>query len=131
MNWHPVMIVTTPLRLELVRLPQSALLQVWRCHLAESPDGILMASWDTPEAERTYPQAQLVGWRPERDVPFRLPVRFERTDSPSIVTQIARGAWVLPYEEARFEHYQQLAQSLKRLYEAIDRNPLAPALNAR
>jgi hypothetical protein len=128
-QWQSVLIVTTPLRLDIGRLPHSAFLQIQRVHLALCPDGVLQAAWDTSEAEREYPKAQLVGWKPLRDVPFTLPIRFERTDSPQVVTLIPRGAWVLPYDEALYQRYNQLAAQLQALYTAIESNPLNPPHN--
>ena len=124
MNWQPVMILITPLRADSLRLLQSACLQIERCHLAPTPDGILIASWDMPLAERVYPRAQLTGWKPTRDVPFRLPIRFEHRNHPAIVTLIPRGAWVLPYDDLLFHQYQHLAEQLTVLYQSIDQDPL-------
>jgi hypothetical protein len=124
LEWQAALIVTTPLRVDVGRLPQSALPQIRRVHLALCPDGVLQAGWEIPEVEREYPKAQLVGWKPLRDVPFTLPIRFERTDSPQVVTLIPRGAWVLPYNEALYQRYTQLATQLQALYTAIESNPL-------
>jgi hypothetical protein len=68
LKWLPGIILTTPLHLEIVRLPKSAFLQVQRVYLAVHSDGVVMASWDVAKIEREYPRIQLVGWKPMRDV---------------------------------------------------------------
>ena len=75
-DWLPALILSNPLHPEPLQLPKP--FTVTRAHLAKSPDGILISGWDVPEHERRYPKAQLVGWRPERDIPFDLPVKFYR-----------------------------------------------------
>lgn len=130
MKWHRVLILTVRQAFRPVEG-----LNVTRCHLANTPDGVLMAQWDTPESEREYPKAKLVGWKPSRAVPFRFPVRFQRTDSPTLVTLIQREAWILPYDEDTFQHYHALAlqlkaidESLAQLYQQIDADPLTLAV---
>ena len=73
--WHPVMLV------KMCHTPFSSTpisFVVSRMYLAETSHGILGADWHSNPSDRLIPFAQLVGWQPERDVPFTLPVRFKR-----------------------------------------------------
>jgi hypothetical protein len=130
-TWHPVLIISSPLNPEPLQLPKP--FTVTRVHLSESPDGILIAGWDVPEAERRYPKAQLVGWKPERDVPFVLPVKFYRKGDARVSTLIPRGAWILEYDEQTYWRYKTLAHKLEKLYRDIDQNKfdLTPDANGR
>src|SRR5690606_9328881 len=75
LDWQPVLLV------KVTREPFTGTfcgLRVSRLHLALHPDGVVSAAWDVPPEQRDYPRVRLVGWKPLRDVPFELPVRFER-----------------------------------------------------
>ena len=121
-TWYPVLIISNPLDPEPLQLPKP--FTVTRAHLAESPDGILIAGWTVPENDRRYPKAQLVGWKPARDVPFDLPVKFYRNGDSRVSTLIPRGAWVLEYDDQVYWRYKTLAHKLEKLYRDIDQNKL-------
>ena len=114
LDWQPVL---------LVNVSQQALgqtcycLYVNRVYLALHPDGVVCAAWDVPPTERMFPHVHLVGWKPLRDVPFELPVRFERKGDPRISSTILNGTWVLSYDPTL---YSQLEQAQAALQQAID-----------
>ncbi|MGB7339956.1 MAG: hypothetical protein WBC91_13760 [Phototrophicaceae bacterium] len=120
LKWHSVVIISNPLIPAPLQLPKP--FTVTRSHLAQGADGILMAGWSVAEDQRDYPRAQLVGWKPELDVPFELPVKFYRKGDPRVSTLIPRGAWVLPYNAQRYWQYKKLAHKLTKLYRKIDQN---------
>jgi hypothetical protein len=101
-------------------------LNVSRVHLALHPDGVVCAAWDVPPEQRSFPRVRLVGWQPLRDVPFALPVRFERQGDPRVSSLIANGTWVLPYDEAQYRLYRQFRQALTALLVLIDLAPHSP-----
>ncbi len=114
LDWQPVL---------LVNISQQSLgqacycLYVNRVYLALYPDGVICAAWDVPPKERVFPRVHLVDWKPLRDVPFDLPVRFERKGDPCISSTIPNGTWVLPYDPTI---YSQLEQAQATLQQAID-----------
>ena len=127
LNWQSVLLVKVHKQ---ALLPHHLGLSVSRVHLAQHPDGILASSWDVPVADRQYPRAQLVGWKPARDVPFELPVQFRRGGDPRISTLIPAGTWVLPYDETLFTLYTRFQQHTQALMQDIEVNPTALDLQA-
>lgn len=120
LNWQAVILLKVHLQIQASRY---AGLTVDRCYLAEHPDGIVMTGWNTKADERDELRIRLIGWKPERDVPFVLPVKFQR-DDPRIDTLIQRGSWVLPYEEDLYQHYLSYQQKTQILLQQIDANPM-------
>ena len=52
-------------------------------------------SYGIPQLEkRVFPFAQLVGWKPRRDVPFTPPVKFSRKGDARVTALIPSGTWV-------------------------------------
>jgi len=98
-------------------------LSVKRLHLAAHPAGILAAGWDVPLAERQYPRVQLAGWKPDRDVPFTLPVQFHRGGDPRVAGLIASGTWVLAYDEDLYQVYTTFARYSKIVLQTIGKHP--------
>ena len=114
LDWQPVLLVNVSQQ----SLGQTCYcLYVNRVYLALHPDGVVCAAWDVPTTERVFPRVHLVGWKPLRDVPFELPVRFERKGDPRISSTIPNGTWVLPYDPTI---YSQLEQAQAALQQAID-----------
>lgn len=103
-------------------------LQVSRAHLALHPDGVVMSAWNVPEADRSYPRIQLVGWKPMRDVPFTFPVRFRRNGDPRVSAIIPNGTWVLPYEHNRYMVLQEVQMAQQQLLAMLEENPVNPRL---
>ena len=120
MNWRAVILLKVH---QQIRPPRHAGLTVNRCYLAEHPDGIVMTGWNTKADERVGLRIRLVGWKPKRDVPFILPVKFQRSE-PRIDTLIQRGSWVLPYEEDLYQRYLSYQQKTQMLLQQIDANPM-------
>jgi len=114
LDWQPVMLVYISQRL--LPLP-SHVLYTDRVYLALHPDGVVCAAWDVLPEERDFPRVHLVGWKPLRDVPFDLPVRFERKGDPHVSSSIPNGTWVLPYDP---NTYSQLEQAQTALQQAIN-----------
>ena len=106
-------------------------LHVSRAHLALHPDGVVFSAWELPLAERVYPRIRLVGWKPLRDVPFKLPVRFHRQGDRRVSAIIPNGTWVLPYNHNRFMLFQQVQMAQQQLLETLDTNPDDPQLDWR
>lgn len=120
LDWRPVLLV------KVTREPFTGSpcgLQVSRLHLALHPDGVVCAAWDTPAEERVYPYAQLVGWKPLRDVPFVLPVRFARKGDPRVSALIPNVTWILPYDAEQYRLYQRLQSTWGGLISLIDAAP--------
>ena len=114
LDWQPVLLVNVSQQC----FGQSYYcLYVNRVYLALHPDGVVCAAWDVLPEDRTFPRIHLVGWKPLRDVPFDLPVRFERKGDPRISSTIPNGTWVLPYDP---NTYSQLEQAQAALQQAID-----------
>lgn len=123
LDWQPVLLV------KVTREPFTGTfcgLQVSRLHLALHPDGVVCAGWDVPPEERNFPRVRLVGWKPRRDVPFRLPVKFVRRDAGAAL--IASGTWVLPYNHTHFMLYRQLQTGWEALLNQIEAHPISPAV---
>jgi hypothetical protein len=123
LDWQPVLLV------KVIREPFTGTfcgLQVSRLHLALHPDGVVYAAWDVPPEQRDYLRARLVGWKPLRDVPFDLPVRFERKGDTRVSALIPNGTWVLPYEEEQYLLYLRLRQAWHSLMSYIDSAPHSP-----
>jgi hypothetical protein len=114
LDWQPVLLVNVSQQ----SLGQTCYcLYVKRVYLALHPDGVICAAWDVPPTERMFPRVHLVGWKPARDVPFELPIRFERKGDPRISSTIPNGTWVLSYDP---NTYSQLEQAQVALQQAID-----------
>ena len=125
LSWQPVLLIKVHKQ---ALLPHHLGLSVSRMHLAQHPDGILASGWDVSVEDRQYPRAQLVGWKPARDVPFELPVQFYRNGDPRVSTLIPAGTWVLPYDDALYNLYLQFQKQTQSLMKDIEVNPTAPDL---
>jgi len=124
LDWQPVLLV------KVTREPFTGTrcgVHISRAHMALHPDGVICAAWDTPLDKRVYPHAQLVGWKPLRDVPFTPPVRFERRGDPRVSAIIPNGTWVLPYNHTHYTLYNQLQNGWTALLDQIDAQPVSPA----
>ena len=119
LDWKPVLLV------KVTRLPFGDThtgLSVKRLYLAQHPDGILRADWTLPADERFLPLVQLTGWKPERDVPFLLPVQYQRRGSSSSVV-MPSGTWVLPYEDAHYQLYERVRLTIHAILEQVEKAP--------
>jgi hypothetical protein len=119
LDWKPVLLV------KVTRLPFGDThtgLSVKRLYLAQHPEGILRADWTLPADERFLPLVQLTGWKPERDVPFLLPVQYQRRGSSSAVV-IPSGTWVLPYEDAHYQLYERVRLTIHAILEQVEKAP--------
>jgi hypothetical protein len=116
LDWQPVL---------LAKVNQQSLTQtnyglyVNRVYLALHPDGVVCAAWNVLPAERTFPRVHLVGWKPLRDVPFELPVRFERRGDPRVSSTIPNGTWVLPYDHNTYLLLEQAQAALQQTMDHI------------
>ena len=115
-DWQPVLLLH-------INPPYQPHWYVKRAYLAEHPDGIIMAGWDVPPAERER-RAQLVGWKP--DQPLTLPICFHPKTRAG--TLIPRGTWVLPYDADHYALYQVIGGGLYALNKRIHNDPIAPDL---
>jgi len=114
LDWQPAMFV----KFSHQSLPQTCYcLYINRVYLALHPDGVVCAAWDVLPEDRFFPRVHLVGWKPSRDVPFELPVRFERKGDPRVSSTIPNGTWVLPYDP---NLYSQLEQAQVALQQTMD-----------
>jgi hypothetical protein len=123
LDWQPVLLV------KVIREPFTGTacgLQVSRLHLALHPDGVVCTAWDTPPEDRVYPRVRLVGWKPARDIPFDLPVRFERTGDSRVSALIPDGTWVLPYDDEQYHLYLRLQRAWNSLMSIVDAAPYSP-----
>ena len=123
LEWQPVLLV------KVTREPFAGTfcgLQVSRLHLALHPDGVICAAWDMPLEQRDYPRVRLVGWKPLRDVPFDLPVRFERKGDGRVSALIPNGTWVMPYDEEQHRLYLRLQKLWHSLMSTVDAAPHRP-----
>ena len=123
LDWQPVLLV------KVTREPFTGAfcgLQVSRVHLALHPDGVVCTAWDVPPEQRDFPRVRLVGWKPLRDVPFDLPIRFERKGDTRVSALIPNGAWVLPYDEEQYRLYLLLHQAWHVLMARIESAPHSP-----
>ena len=118
--WLPVVLIRV---MQVPFVDTSLGLLVQRCYLAEHIDGILRADWTLPADERVFPLVQLVGWQPQRDVPFALPIKFRRQGDPRVVSILPSGTWVLPYDETLYQVYAQMQVALSRLLTVIEATP--------
>lgn len=119
LDWKPVLLV------KVTRLPFGDThtgLSVKRLYLAQHPEGILRADWTLPADERFLPLVQLTGWKPERDVPFLLPVQYQRRGISSAVV-IPSGTWVLPYEDAHYQLYERVRLTIHAILEQVEKAP--------
>lgn len=119
LDWKPVLLV------KVTRLPFGDThtgLSVKRLYLAQHPDGILRADWTLPADERFLPLVQLTGWKPERDVPFLLPVQYQRRGSSSSVV-MPSGTWVLPYDDAHYQLYERVRLTIHAILEQVEKAP--------
>jgi len=110
LDWQPVLLVSVSQQ----SLGQTCCLYVNRVYLALHPDGVVCAAWDVPPTERVFPRVHLVGWKPLRDVPFDLPVRFERKGDPHVSSTIPEGTWVLPYDPNMYSQLEQAQTALQQ-----------------
>lgn len=120
LDWKPVLLV------KVTRLPFGDThtgLSVKRLYLAQHPEGILRADWTLPADERFLPLVQLTGWKPERDVPFALPVQYQRDRNNRSTAIIPSGTWVLPYEDAHYQLYEQVRLNLHAVLEQVNKAP--------
>lgn len=123
LDWQPVLLV------KVTREPFTGTfcgLQVSRLHLALHPDGIVCVAWDVPPEQRDYTRVRLVGWKPARDVPFDLPVRFERKGDGRVSALIPNGTWVLPYDDEHHRLYLRLQRAWHSLVSTVDSAPHNP-----
>lgn len=123
LDWQPILLV------KVTREPftgTSCGLQISRLYLALHPDGVVYTAWDTPPKQRDFPRARLVGWKPLRDVPFDLPIRFERKGDARVSALIPNGTWVLPYDEEQHRLYLRLQQVWQVLMSHIESAPHSP-----
>lgn len=119
LDWKPVLLV------KVTRLPFGDThtgLSVKRLYLAQHPEGILRADWTLPADERFLPLVQLTGWKPERDVPFLLPVQYQRRGSSSAVV-MPSGTWVLPYDDAHYQLYERVRLTIHAILEQVEKAP--------
>jgi hypothetical protein len=119
LDWKPVLLV------KVTRLPFGDThtgLSVKRLYLAQHPEGILRADWTLPADERFLPLVQLTGWKPERDVPFLLPIQYQRRGSSSAVV-MPSGTWVLPYEDAHYQLYERVRLTIHAILEQVEKAP--------
>jgi hypothetical protein len=120
LDWKPVLLV------KVTRLPFGEThtgLSVKRLYLAQHPEGILRADWTLPADERFLPLVQLTGWKPERDVPFDLPIRYQRGGRHDSAAAIPAGTWVLPYDDAHYQLYERVRLTLHAVLEQVNQSP--------
>lgn len=123
LDWQPVLLV------KVTREPFTGTfcgLQVSRLYLALHPDGVVCTAWDMPPEQRDFPRVRLVGWKPLRDVPFDLPVRFERKGNARVSALVPNGTWVLPYDDEQYQLYLLLQQAWHVLMARIESAPHSP-----
>lgn len=123
LDWQPILLV------KVTRLPFGEThtgLSVKRLYLAQHPDGILSADWTLPADERFLPLVQLIGWKPERDVPFELPIQYQRGRSKRSTALIASGTWVLPYAEEQYQLYERVRLTIHTMLERVNKAPTDP-----
>jgi hypothetical protein len=121
LDWRPVLLV------KVTRLPFGETdtgLSVKRLYLAPHSAGVLCADWTLPADERFLPLMQPTGWKPERDVPFSIPVQYRRGSGRRGAALIPSGTWVLPYDDAHYQLYQRVQLTIHTLCEQIDEAPI-------
>ncbi len=111
LNWQPVLLVKISERLSSIQASYE--LYINRVYLALHPDGVVCTRWNVLPSERTFPQVHLVGWKPSSDMPFELPVCFQRKGDPRISATIPNGTWVLPYDHNTFRLLEQAQITLQ------------------
>jgi hypothetical protein len=67
-----------------------------------------------------------VSWKPTRDVPFKLPIRFERKGDAPLSALSPDGTWVLPYDEEQHRLYLRLQRAWHTLMSYVDSAPHSP-----
>lgn len=120
LDWKPILLV------KVTRLPFGEThtgLSVKRLYLAQHPEGILRADWTLPADERFLPLVQLTGWKPERDVPFDLPIQYQRRSSDRSAAVIPSGTWVLPYDDAHYQLYERVRLTIHAILEQVEKAP--------
>jgi len=123
LDWKPILLV------KVTRLPFGETctgLSVKRLYLAQHPNGILRADWTLPADERFLPLVQLIGWKPERDVPFELPIQYQRGRSKRSAALIPSGTWVLPYAEEQYQLYERVRLTIHTMLERVNKAPTDP-----
>ena len=122
LDWQPSLFV------KVIRQPFNDMptgLAVKRLYLAQNPNGILSADWTLPADERFLPIVQLTGWKPERDVPFDLPIQYKRGDR-RVSFLIPYGTWVLPYDDEQYHLYERVQTTLQMLLMQVETAPTDP-----
>ncbi len=123
LDWKPILLV------KVTRLPFGEThtgLSVKRLYLAQHPNGILRADWTLPDDERFLPLVQLIGWKPERDVPFELPIQYQRGRRDRNAAIIPSGTWVLPYAEEQYQLYERVRLTIHTMLERVNKAPTDP-----
>jgi len=123
LDWQPVLLV------KVTRQPLTSAycgLQVSRVHLALHPDGVVCAAWDVTPEQRRFPRVRVVSWKPTRDVPFKLPIRFERKGDAQVSALIPDGTWALPYDEEQHQLHLRLQRVWHTLMSYVDSAPHSP-----
>ena len=123
LNWTPIILLAS-VTLHPLLYRQKTIPYVERVYLAEHPQGVVMAHWDTPADERRDPRIRLIHWRPDRTAPFVFPTRY-RLPYAGASSPIPDGAWLLPYAEASFVLYLHAIQQLEALCERMVQAPQA------
>ena len=88
--------------------------------------------WDVSPDGRRFPRVRLVDWKRAgkgqhwRDVPFDLPVRFERKGDTRASALIPNGTWVLPYDDEQHRLYLRLQRAWHSLMSYVDSAPHSP-----
>ncbi len=123
LDWKPILLV------KVLHLPfgeTNTGLSVKRLYLAQHSEGILRADWTLPADERLLPLVQLTGWKPERDVPFTLPIQYQRRNSDHSAALIPSGTWVLPYDDAHYQLYERVRLTVHMMLTHVDTAPTQP-----
>jgi len=123
LDWKPILLV------KVLHLPfgeTNTGLSVKRLYLAQHPNGIVRADWTLPADERFLPLVQLTGWKPERDVPFALPIQYRRGRSERSAALIPSGTWVLPYAEGQYQLYELVRLTIHVMLEQVNQAPTDP-----
>ena len=123
LDWKPILLA------KVTRLPfgeTNTGLSVKRLYLAQHPDGILRADWTLPADERFLPLVQLTGWKPKHDVPFELPIQYQRARSERSTALIPSGTWVLPYNDAQYQLYERVRLTIHTMLERVNKAPTDP-----
>lgn len=127
LEWRPVLLI------KVMRVPflePSLGLFVQRVYLAEHNDEVLRADWTLPADERFFPLVQRTGWRPNQNVPFKLPVKFHHQGDSRIISLLPSGTWVLPYDETLYRIYEQMSAALYQLTRVMETTPESGQLHA-